>query len=288
MATLKAYPNGLTMHVNGQGSHTRAKRGEVVGWSRAAVRRHTRWLYSIDAPHLDGRGYAVTLTVRKCPPDAAAWKALREAWLDRVGRMGAIRTHWIVEWQRRGVPHLHAAVYFPEGGEGVQAGPLAGARLLRHWLDVAGPYGAAAGSQTVKPIDGAVGWLQYLSKHASRGVAHYQRQGKPAGWTKTGRLWGHGGSWPELEPVEVQVTMPTFHRYRRLVRAWRVADARAQLVAATSPDEARKARARVRYARRMLRCDDRNLSTVRGVSEWIDEALALVLLDAARADDPTW
>ncbi|WP_443678868.1 hypothetical protein [Nocardioides daeguensis] len=27
------------------------------------------------------------------------------------------RWHWVVEWQRRGTPHLHLAVYAPEGWE---------------------------------------------------------------------------------------------------------------------------------------------------------------------------
>lgn len=283
MATLRAYPNGLTMHVNGQGSHTRAKRGQVVGWSRAAVRRHTRWLYSIEAPHLDGQGVAVTLTLRSCPASPEDWGRLRDAWLHRVRRAGAVRWHWVVEWQRRGVPHLHAAVYFPEGVEPVRAGAL----LLGHWVDAAAPYGARWGSQTAKPIDGAVGWLQYLSKHAARGVAHYQRQGKPAGWTSTGRLWGHGGPWPESEPIDVQVSMSAFYRARRLARAWRVADARRALGVARTPEEARAARMRIRYARRMLACNDPNLSAVRGVSEWIPEALAVQLLEVAAAGEWT-
>ena len=116
---------------------------------------------------------------------------------------------------------------------------------------------------------GSLGWLEYLSKHASRGVAHYQRRGTPAGWTKTGRLWG-GRTWPVVEPVEAVITDVTMRRVRRLVRSYVVADARtAALKARPGSVEARRAWARVSWARRMLRCNDRGLSAVRGMSEWV-------------------
>ena len=267
MATLRAYPNGLTVHVGGTGTHTRAKRGTITGWSAAAVRRHTRWLYSIDAPGLTGEGFAITLTLRDCPPSPEAWTALRRAWIERARRLGAVRWHWVVEWQRRGTPHLHAAVYFPVGTDA-----RVGHALLAHWLAAAAPYSPGWGSQTVKPIAGSLGWLQYLSKHAARGVKHYQRTGKPAGWETTGRLWGHGGDWPELEPLEVQLTTAQFHRFRRLARSWRVADARAAGLRGEGWQ-------RLRYSRRMLRTSDVALSRYRGVSEWIPEAVAVRLLD---------
>jgi hypothetical protein len=271
MATVRAYPNGLTMHVGGVGSHERALRGPVVGWSRAAVRRHTQWLYSVDATALDGVGIALTLTVRDCPPTASDWTALRRAWLMRVERMGATRVHWVVEWQKRRVPHLHAAVYFPSDIKDPQR--IQGL-LLAHWAAAAALYGVGTRSQVAKPIDGPLGWLQYLSKHAARGVKHYQRAGKPPGWETTGRLWGHTGEWPAQEPLQVDITMQAYYRFRRLARSWRVADARAAGIRGDGWT-------RITYARRMLRCTDLNLSRVRGVSEWIPESIAVRLLDVA-------
>jgi len=257
--------------MGGVGSHVRAKRGAVVGWSPAAVRRHTRWLYGIDAPALTGYGWALTLTVRDCPPTSEAWTALRHAWIERVRRMGAVRWHWVVEWQARGVPHMHCAVYLVDGSA------MAGAELVMAWRDVCSEYGAGAWSQTCKRIDGPTGWLQYLSKHAARGVQHYQRQGKPAGWEKTGRLWGYGGEWPIVEPLEVAVSLDEFYRFRRLVRSWRVASARAS--GATGGGWQR-----LRYARRMLKTSDRALSRYRGVSEWIPEDVAVRLLLIVKED----
>ena len=71
------------------------------------------------------------------------------------------------------------------------------------WRDVAGEYGVSLSAQFVTPITGPLGWLQYLSKHAARGVRHYQRSGRPAGWHNTGRLWRHSRSgWPVVDPVQ--------------------------------------------------------------------------------------
>jgi hypothetical protein len=264
MATLSAYRNGLTMGTPG-GNPAPPKRGRIVGWTPATVRRHKRWLYSVDAPALGGSGYALTLTVRETPPSAEVWRALRKSWVERLRRRDLVRLHWVTEWQARGTPHMHVAAYFAH-----ELTPAERWELLGMWLDVAGEYGAGWRSQDVKPIDGPVGWLQYLSKHAARGVAHYQRQGKPAGWESAGRLWGYVGEWPTVEPLTVALTTEEAHRFRRLVRSWRVADARA------SGDWSR-----VTYARRMLRCPDPSLSRVRGVSEWIPEHIALRLLDVA-------
>jgi hypothetical protein len=244
---------------------TPPKRGKITGWTPAAVRRHTRWLYGIEAPALTGHGYALSLTVKDTPPDAIAWHRARRAWIERLRYRGLVRLHWVVEWQRRGTPHLHCAVYFAHELDAAERW-----QLLSDWLDVAAPYRPGWRSQDVKPIDGPLGWLQYLSKHAARGVQHYQRNGKPPGWESTGRLWGYVGQWPASEPIQVDLTPAQAHRFRRLVRSWRVADARA----------AQDWR-RVRYARRMLRCTDPALSAVRGVSEWIPEHVAVRLLHVA-------
>src|SRR5450830_781949 len=273
VATIRAYSNGGTAFMGGSGSHERAKRGEVVGWTVAAVRRQTRWLYSVEIGGLTGTGFALTLTLGDVLPTSVEWNRLRRAWLDRVVYLGAIRTHWVVEWQERGFPHLHAAVYFPEGTSAAM-----GPRLGAAWLDLAGWTGARLGGQDCKPIAGPLGWLKYLSKHAARGVNHYQRQGKPVAWNKTGRLWGHGGDWPTPLPIEATITNAEFYRFRRLVRSWRVADARA---AALRWDDPKHRWSRLVYARRMLRCPDAQASRFRGVSEWIPQAWALRLLDVA-------
>lgn len=270
MPTVTSYRNGMTAGVGG-GNPSPVKRSAVKGWSQGAVRRHTKWLYSIDAGRLDGEGIALTLTMKSTPATAADFHAMRRAFFMRLDRMGVTRYHWVVEWQRRGTPHLHVAVYFPPIEPGsfhdMPEYPSRAEWLIIHWLAVASDYGASIRAQDYKPIDGALGWLQYLSKHAARGVKHYQRMGHPEGWEKTGRLWGYGGDWPVDEPMRFNMPREAYWRYRRLVRAWTVADARKSGKAS-----------RIAYSRRMLACPIPNLSAVRGVSGWLPEDISLQLV----------
>lgn len=246
--------------------HPRAKRGDVEGWSDGATRRNTRFLMSIQEDQLTGAGVAFTLTLRDCPPTADEWHRLRRAWEMRMRRAGMVRLHWVTEWQRRGVPHLHGAIWWPDAYRTRD--------VIDAWVQLAGAYGASHRGQHARPIDGPVGWFQYLSKHAARGVKHYQRTSEniPEGWQKkTGRVWGKSGDWPVREAVrfnlEDQHGDGGWFAFRRLVRAWRKADARAE-----------GSRHRIAQARQMLRCGDQALSRVRGVSEWIPQDLTDALL----------
>lgn len=268
MPVISLYRHGMTGGVPPMNnSHARAIRGEVGGWSDGATRRNTQFLYSVMEPELTGTGYAVTLTLRDCPEDSAAWHRLRRGWEKRMVRAGMVRMHWVTEWQRRGCPHLHAAIWFPEGVGRQEAG----AHAVGAWLALAGQYGAAVRGQDVHEMTGAVGWFQYVSKHAARGVKHYQRSSTnvPDPWRlKTGRMWGKVGGWPVREKIRFSVQDQHgdggWFAYRRLVRSWRVADARASGNVS-----------RLHHARRMLSSPDPVLSRVRGVSEWMPQDLTL-------------
>jgi hypothetical protein len=205
----------------------------------------------------DSAGCAITLTLKDCPPTAADWHRIRRAWIKRMERLGMVRLHWVTEWQRRGVPHLHGAIWFPDAYHGQKA--------IEAWVAVASEYGASLKGQHWRMIDGPIGWFQYLAKHAARGVKHYQRSGDnvPEGWqSKTGRVWGHTGAWPLAEPrkfgLQDQHGDGGFFHMRRMVRNWRVADARAE----NSPS-------RVHFAKRMFSCNDQVQSRLRGFSEWM-------------------
>jgi hypothetical protein len=148
--------------------------------------------------------------------------------------------------------------------------------MLADWLALAAPFWAGAKGQHIAPITDAVGWLQYLAKHAARGVSHYQRAAEniPPGWQQsTGRVWGHVGEWPLTPPGDIHLTDAEYFALRRMVRAWRVADARSR--------PAPRGRAIV-SARRMLSHHDRTLCELRGVSEWIPEHQAVALYQLAR------
>lgn len=273
MAVIALYRHGMTAGVPPTvNNHPRALRGEVGGWSEGATRRNTRFLYSIDETKLADVGFAVTLTLRDCPPDSAAWHRLRRAWEARLRRNGITLMHWVTEWQRRGVPHLHCAVFWPRdlvqrvGAQNVKDS------MLNDWVMLAGQkYRAGFRGQDAHEITGVVGWFQYVSKHAARGVRHYQRAAEniPEGWKKTGRMWGKIGDWPTVEQIKIEIGQrhEGWFAYRRLVRSWRVADARAS-----------GSTLRLRSARRMLTCHDRSLSEVRGVSDWISERITLAML----------
>jgi hypothetical protein len=296
---VSSYQNGITAgFAPPKRSHEwDSPRGVVGGWSADSVRRHTKWLYGVQLEGLTGVGISLTLTVRDLPPNPQEWAALRRAWWMRVQRFapGIIRAHWVTEWQRRGVPHMHLAVFVEPGSAWDDNVEL----LAWLWVATAGKYGAdrlgqdatrlasapaeptPAAGQAERPVAGvtaertgpalsiaAVGWLKYLSKHASRGVHHYQRQGTPDGWEgRSGRLWGHWGGWPTGEPMRFELDRHAGYRLRRLVQAWRVADARA------AGDWKRLA-----YARRMLKGSYDDGTAHRGVSDWISEPMVLAML----------
>ena len=262
---MKLYQNGASTYMGGVGTHKRAPRGDVVGWSAAAARRQRQWAWSVDSGALSGYGYALTLTMIKTPANAVDLHKLRRRYEDRLSRMGAMRTHWVIEWQARGTPHMHAAVYFP-----AKLDPFERAMLLGHWLAITAPlYGAEIGGQDVKDIAGPLGWLQYLAKHATRGIAHYQRNGHPEGWEKTGRLWGYGGDWPIVEPLELDgLSNPEFFRLRRIMRHWSIADA-------TKKGD----RNRAVYLKRSPKRVGKTKSRFQGAAEWIPEEAMLRLVD---------
>lgn len=278
MRTMKVYLHGVTMGTRPSSTpHVRAKRGKVGGWSAGATRRNVAFLRSVEPDSLTNCpegplvGFAVTLTLRDCPPSSESFHKLRRAYLMRLQRMGLFRCHWVIEWQRRGVPHIHGAFWLPAPNDVFGYSALANL-LVDHWLAVAGPYGVARAAQHVTPITDAVGWFQYVAKHAARGVKHYQRSSEnmPEGWATTGRMWGKTGEWVTRDAMEFRLSDDVYFRMRRLARSWRVADARGTT------------KYRIRAARHMLRCNDPDLSKLRGVSEWIPQELMLALMDVAR------
>lgn len=275
MATVKLWPNGLSGGHSPDASLRRpGKRGRVKGWTAGAARRNMQFLWSVAVDLLSedtSPGYALTLTVADCPPTADEWRAARERFLKRAERLGMMRYHWVTEWTRRGVPHMHAAIYGVERAD---------AHLLVAWLDVADAAGFVvnARGQDIKPISGALGWLQYVAKHASRGVAHYQHQGAPEGWETTGRLWGYGGEWPRSDEQVEELSAAQYSVFRRLVWDWMLADMERRGVPVEFIEQTRDRWANPEHGE------------AHGVSGWIPGEIAYNLLlaakDAAPPDHP--
>ncbi len=262
MPVLKSYPNGLSMGGRG-GNPAPSKRGAIAGWSPAAARRNTQFLYSVQTSKLTGYGVALTLTLGVVPETSEEFTRLRRVYLVWLQRQGAIRYHFVVEWQERMVPHLHLAVYFQD-----PVTPVTRAVLMAKWVMMTSHLRTSARGQDCKPIDGVTGWLKYLAKHAARGAKHYQRKAYalPDGWTRSGQMWGHGGNWPVEEPLLLEFDGVQAARARRLVKSWAIADAR------SAGDWKR-----LSYLRRIYKNSDPVMSRVRGISDWVPQPILLKL-----------
>jgi hypothetical protein len=189
--------------------------------------------------------------------------------------------------QKRLVPHLHTAIWYADGpaADRVNLGGW-GRAAIEDWLELTYGMRTTREAQMCRPIDGIAGWLEYIAKHASRGVAHYQRQRAmmPKGWQKTGRLWGHRGDWPTAEPVEAELDDQQYFRLRRLCRNYQLAKSRSRgSVTISDAAGTRKlllgssGRAIV-YARHLIRCSDKTLSRSKGGSQWMPMDVMLRLL----------
>jgi len=286
MRVLSVYPHGFTMGTSpANNAHKRALRGECSGWSDSSARSNINFLRSVKVESLTGRAYALTLTIKNCPPTPADWHTLRRNFIKRLERLGLTRFHWVTEWQRRGVPHLHGAFWLPDD--------VPKFHVINLWLQCAAKYGASSYSQTCKAISDNLGWFKYLAKHGARGSKHYQRSSEnvPPQWqSKTGRMWGYGGQWDRTEKTQLRFCDRGFFMFRRIARRWRIADARAfhasrafirqnPLLRNAPIDDiirntpaGRQDRRRIVSARSMLKCNLKNLSAVRGLSEWLPAA----------------
>lgn len=287
MPVVKVYRHGVTAACVPTQAPEPPERTKCKGWTTSAIRRNRQFLYSVDERQLWGSGFAFTGTIKLCPPTHDEWAAIRKAFFDRLRRLGMIRAHWLTEWQRRGVPHLHAAVWFPEAVTDRWVPGGFERFLVSHWLQLTSEtYGALDYSQHVTPIYDVVGWNQYVSKHAARGLNHYQRNPAniPEGWREigTGRMWGYlatkADPWPLVEASAVDMPMRAFWILRRIIRGYRLADARAALAKAKDHAQARTARRRIVQARGMLSSANEKLTVVRGVSEWLPQDAALRVL----------
>jgi hypothetical protein len=290
MAKVTFGPNGLKAAVPGPGNPNPAKRGNIVGWSAAAARRNRTFLQSVVLPDVEGAGFFFTLTVRDLPASSKEWARMVDVWLKWIRAHGCIRHHWVVEFQRRGVPHLHVVAYWPTAHVQSDLGwhdPLFGA--VDHWLALTAHLGSSPLSQQVRQCDRRVELLRYMAKHSARTADHYQRQAQalPKGWQSVGRLWGKGGTWPTRSEVWETNDVGWFV-FRRRVRWWLKREAARKLALVPPHDDAGRVAARraIVHARTCLRCTDGKAhSRVKPLGLWIPEDVSRQLLaDALRWD----
>lgn len=293
MATYSFSLNGMSL---GSGNPApieadKRKRGTVQGWSAGAARRNTKFLQSVDDSQLAGRnGWAITFTLREIPATFDAWHQTKERLLDRLRKAAWVDFfHYVIEWQARGAPHLHMAVYSVSEDPIMYTAADQQRWLLRAWLEVAGEFGPEPWCQTVKPIRSAKGWREYQAKHGARGITHYQRSGLPAaGWEVSGHMWGKTKGWPVVPFERAELDVRQGFQARRLAHRWVVEDARRELVRARQSGNAkkvRKAKTRLRWVKGMLsRETDPGKSRFRGISEWMPLSVSLSILEAVGWD----
>lgn len=272
--------DGVKVARGAGGNKAPEKRGKATGWSEGSARRNRDFLMSVDGDALadvsQGEPYALSLTFGRAEiVSPAGLKRAREAFFDRLRRMGMVRLHWLVEFQRDGTPHLHMLVYMPWDALGER---VAGA--IRHaWLEVSAFSGSALTGQHVVPVGHLTGWKQYLAKHGIRGVRHYQRQ-MPEGWEAPGRMWGKLGDWPTWTAA-LEVDDATFFRFRRALRSYRIAIARQELLSSAPSDRAARTKS-LSHARRCLfdpRDNGSRRTAMRGSCIWMPRNLSGRILE---------
>lgn len=277
------------------------------GWTKHAALRNRKFLWSVVPEKLSGYGFSVTHTVRTCPTPDLWSKWLKKYFRHLRDRYPLTRFHQVTEWQIRGMPHLHAAIWFagevqpadgsepervrkPVGGSGPNGSIIEGKDiprpedLSRIWLRITKEGGSEIYGQDVKTINtkDAGHWLQYLAKHAVRGVSNYQRSSKniPPEWKgRTGQVWGKGGDWPTENVLEVHgLAKSEEYQYRRIF---------CRYLASLPPSMRLKTseRASVRkFWQKWLKCPDIMQSRVRAPSSFIRREDQIRIIRSINAD----
>lgn len=277
MAKVVVLADGIKLSRAAGSNKAPAIRGKAKGWTSAVARRNTSFLMGVDATALNGVGVSATLTVGRDGPPVSpqTFERWRQALIHRLRRMGLLRLHWVLEFQRDGAPHFHMMAYFERG----DARGLSDT-VKAHWHQIVATTGAAIWCQHVVPVTSPLGWKQYLAKHGARGAKHYQRQTLPELWAEPGRMWGKSGEWPSLV-CEFETDDAALNWLRRRVRSWRIADARKQLDRSRQdgdPAAVAAAVRRIASARHMLRSGSEKASHCRGAMEWLPRPLSARLL----------
>ena len=286
MPVVSVYANGCSASVVGTTTPVKTVRGVAQGWSVGSARRNDHFLQSVRFDQLAGEPWALTLTIpsadagKGAVPDSPEFHAMLRAMIERLRRAGAVRWHWVIEMTAKKTPHVHASVWFAASAPEAERA----LKIRTAWAKITAKHGIAVSqrAQCVKPM-ASNGWAQYTSKHGARGVKHYQREREalPEGWReRPGRMWGYGGDWPapqERQPERRELGKRAFWRYRRLVRAWCLGNAR----------RTKNTRLRARYiqqARRMLQCSKRTLGEVKPINVWIPDSVTLDFLRTLEAE----
>lgn len=240
MDVLTIHQNGASMAKVSQHPRTvtsRLGRGQK-GWTADVARANRKFLQSVVYDDLTGVGVSYTLTVGDIPPPEE-WRRLMDNLVMWFRDTGYIRHHHVVEFQKRGAPHVHGVVYYPDGDS-----EEIGRRLIAYWLKAARGTNPDVLGQNAQPVRTVVHWAEYLDKHATRSIQNYQRAeaNLNAEWVpgRLPKMYRFSGDWPRREPEKFRLP----ERKAALFRALLVEYCASELERKGDPENAEKIRKR--------------------------------------------
>lgn len=207
-----------------------ATRGEVRQFSDVS-RRRLSWIYA-QGPWVS----MITLTYHNDFPDPVEGKRQLGRWLEGLTRRG-IRYLWVLEWQRRGVPHYHVWL-----DHSFADCPLSEDKIRQHswrplmesWLRISGQDSDDAARSFSLHQRSYVDWeIRVGNNYAAKYAEKQQQKGLPPGVETYGRWWGcsRGVNLPESvriidvdpESPDCQLTESVIYRrqVRRALSAWK-------------------------------------------------------------------
>lgn len=185
---VEEWPRGLKIKIP-RGTRTApGKRGKVTQFSEAS-RRALGWVYSQGPWHS-----MVTLTYHEneIPPPEVSKSHLSMV-LQRLRRMG-VRYLWVLEWQRRGVPHYHVWLdrRFRDCPEGADVPDGNSWRpIVETWLETTGQAGDARAVAFHRHQKTYTDWeVRVGNNYAAKYADKICQKGLPEGVEAYGRWWG--------------------------------------------------------------------------------------------------
>jgi len=198
-------------------------RGVVAGFSQASRRRMLAKLSGLD--WATGAIYLTTLTYHDDWGDWTAWKTDLRTWQKRLLRAygpllaGAI---WRLEFQKRGAPHFHLALFWGE-----RAPDLARFRqwVSKSWNEVAARGDLAhlaAGTQVIPARNTSGSQMQRLMMYLGKYLCKTGRlvDAETGEIMQTGRIWGIWGRLPTGAWAGYTMSEAAFVELTRRIRRW--------------------------------------------------------------------
>lgn len=187
-------------------------RGDVTGWSAESRRRMVKTLEALPWDRL-GRLAWIGLTYpAEYPEDGRIVKRQFDNWLNRWRRaFGQPVGAWKIEYQRRGAPHYHVLLTWPEGRSVEDLRQWVGAT----WYEVCGRISvdhlkAGTKCDVWRMEDSPAAYFAGYGQKASK---EYQQAPRP-GYVAPGRFWGLVGIRPQWS--ELAISADQFQQVKRI------------------------------------------------------------------------